>query len=97
MAEAGPLFVSDGVVPSWIGSYLSPNWFGNRCLLLLPMDHRLRQYSRFGLRALRIAASTLALVALLRSDWATGAGASLAWLLFVQVERRWTVQADEDS
>jgi hypothetical protein len=34
---------------------------------------------------------------LLRSDWATGAGASLAWLLFVQVERRWTVQADEDS
>ena len=96
-AEAGPLFVSDGVVPVLIGSSFSPNWFGNRCLLLLPMDHRLRQYSRFGLRALRISASTLALVALLRSDWATGAGASLAWLLFVQVERRWTVQADEDS
>nr|WP_041427042.1 hypothetical protein [Synechococcus sp. CC9311] len=61
------------------------------------MNHRLLQYSRFGLRALRIAASTLALVALLRSNWAAGAGASLAWLLFVQVERRWTGSTDDDS
>ncbi len=61
------------------------------------MNDRLRQYSRFGLRALRIAASTLALVALLRSDWVTGAEASLAWLLFVQVERRWTDSSDDDS
>ena len=61
------------------------------------MDHRLRQYSRFGLKALRIAASTLALVELLRSDWVAGAGASLAWFLFVQVERRWTDPADVDS
>jgi hypothetical protein len=61
------------------------------------MNPRLRQYSRFGLRALRIAASTLALVALLRSDWNTGAGASLAWLLFIQVERRWTDSTDSDS
>ena len=61
------------------------------------MKARLRQYSRFGLRALRIAASTLALVALLRSDWTTGAGASFAWLLFIQVERRWTDSTDSDS
>ena len=61
------------------------------------MDHRSRQYSRFGLKALRIAASTVALVELLRSDWVAGAGASLAWFLFVQVERRWTDQADPDA
>ncbi len=61
------------------------------------MDHRSRQYSRFGLKALRIAASTVALVELLRSDWVAGAGASLAWFLFVQVERRWTDQDDPDA
>ena len=60
------------------------------------MDHRLRRYSRFGLRALRIGASTLALVALLRSEWAAGAGASIAWLLFIQVERRWHNQSEAD-
>ena len=88
---------SDGVAPVLLGCSLSPNWFGYRCLLLLRMNPRLRQYSRFGLRALRIAASTLALVALLRSDWNTGAGALLAWLLFIQVERRWTDSTDSDS
>ncbi len=61
------------------------------------MDHRSRQYGRFGLKALRIAASTVALVELLRSDWVAGAGASLAWFLFVQVERRWTDQDDPDA
>ncbi|MCB4406560.1 hypothetical protein [Synechococcus sp. MU1642] len=40
------------------------------------------------LRGLRIGASTLALVELLRSDWSGGCLASLAWLVFVQVERR---------
>ena len=64
--------------------------------LLLLMDHRLRRYSRIGLRALRIGASTLALVALLRSEWAAGAGASIAWLLFIQVERRWHNQSEAD-
>ena len=47
-----------------------------------------RRWSRTALMALRIAASTVALVELLRSDWAGGVSASLAWLLFVQVERR---------
>ena len=40
-------------------------------------------------RGLRIGASTIALVELLRSDWIGGGLASLAWLVFVQVERRW--------
>ena len=40
------------------------------------------------LRGLRSGASTVALVARLRSDWIGGGRASLAWLVFVQVERR---------
>ena len=40
------------------------------------------------LRGLRIGASTVALVELFRSDWVGGGLASLAWLVFVQVERR---------
>lgn len=54
---------------------------------------RLQALARFGLRALRISASTVSLVELLRSDWIGGAAAAAAWLLFVQVERRWS-QAD---
>ena len=42
----------------------------------------------FLLRGLRIGASTVAIVELLRSDWLGGGLTSLAWLLFVQVERR---------
>jgi hypothetical protein len=40
------------------------------------------------LRGLRIGASTVAIVELLRNDWVGGGLASLAWLVFVQVERR---------
>ena len=40
------------------------------------------------LKGLRIGASTIALVELLRSNWIGGGLASLAWLVFVQVERR---------
>ena len=40
------------------------------------------------LRGLRIGASTVALVELLRSDWIGGGLASLAGLVFVQVARR---------
>ncbi len=43
---------------------------------------------RFGLRALRITASTATLVELLRQEWGVGLSAALAWLLFLQVERR---------
>ncbi|HCX54459.1 MAG: hypothetical protein CBE01_001120 [Planctomycetaceae bacterium TMED241] len=42
----------------------------------------------FLLRGLRIGSSTIAIVELLRSDWVGGGLASLAWLVFVQVERR---------
>ena len=40
------------------------------------------------LRGLRIGGSTVAIVELLRNDWVGGGLASLAWLVFVQVERR---------
>ncbi len=39
------------------------------------------------LRGLRITASTVAIVELLRSHWTGGVLASMAWLLFMQVER----------
>ena len=55
-----------------------------------PGGSRLEQLGRFGLRALRIAASTAAIVELLRSDWVGGLSAGGAWLLFVLVERRIT-------
>ena len=50
---------------------------------------RMERFGRFALRGLRIAASTVTLVELLRSEWLGGAAAAAAWLLFVQVERRW--------
>lgn len=49
---------------------------------------RVQQLGRFGLRALRIAASTIALLELLRSHWSAGVAATVAWLVFLQVERR---------
>lgn len=55
---------------------------------------RRRQWQGLVLAGLRIAASTIALVELLRSDWAGGVSASLAWMLFVQVERRWRAHVD---
>lgn len=55
------------------------------------------QLTTFVLRGLRIGASTIALVELLRSDWLGGGLASLAWLLFVQVERRRASLASDDA
>jgi len=43
---------------------------------------------RFLLRGLRIGASTVSIVELLRSDWTGGISAGVAWLVFLQVERR---------
>jgi len=54
----------------------------------MAMNQRVMQLGRFGLRGLRIASSTIALVELLRSHWSGGIAAGLAWLLFMQVERR---------
>jgi hypothetical protein len=42
---------------------------------------------RFGLRALRISASSVALVALLRQQWLTGLACSLAWLWLLAIPR----------
>lgn len=51
-------------------------------------QERLQQLGRFGLRALRVAASTVSLIELLRSEWTGGIAAGVAWLVFIQVERR---------
>lgn len=53
----------------------------------MPTD-RLQPFGRFTLRGLRIGASTISIVELLRSDWSAGVAAAAAWLLFLQVERR---------
>ena len=58
-------------------------------------QERLQQLGRFGLRALRIAASTVSLIELLRSEWAGGIAAGVAWLVFVQVERRVMPRQDQ--
>ena len=50
---------------------------------------------RFGLRALRIAASTVSLIELLRSEWTGGIAAGAAWLVFAQVERRVLPQQEQ--
>jgi hypothetical protein len=48
----------------------------------------LDKIGRFLLRGLRIGASTVSIVELLCSDWTGGISAGLAWLVFLQVERR---------
>ncbi|MFN6131392.1 MAG: hypothetical protein ACK46L_00530 [Synechococcaceae cyanobacterium] len=48
----------------------------------------LEKLGRGLLRGLRIGASTVAVVDLLRNDWSGGLSAGLAWLVFLQVERR---------
>lgn len=48
----------------------------------------LEKLGRFLLRGLRIGASTIAVVELLRQDWTGGISAGVAWLLCLQVERR---------
>ena len=57
-------------------------------------ETRLQNLGRFGLRALRIAASTLSVVELLRSDWVGGVTGGLAWFVFLQVERRLSDDAE---
>lgn len=48
----------------------------------------LEKLGRFLLRGLRIGASTVSIVELLRSDWTGGTSAAVAWFVFLQVERR---------
>ena len=49
---------------------------------------RLDKLGRFLLRGLRIGASTVSIVELLRNDWTGGISAGVAWLVFVQGEQR---------
>ena len=51
-------------------------------------QNTLETLGRFLLRGLRIGASTVSIVELLRSDWTGGISACVAWLVFLQVERR---------
>jgi hypothetical protein len=55
----------------------------------------LEQLGRFLLRGLRIGASTVSIVELLRNDWTGGISAGVAWLVFLQVERRLTPLSPE--
>ena len=48
----------------------------------------MEKLGRFLLRGLRIGASTIAIIVLLRKDWLGGISAGVAWLVFLQVERR---------
>jgi hypothetical protein len=57
---------------------------------------RQKKLGRFLLRGLRIGASTVAVVELLRNHWSGGITAGLAWLLFLQVERRLPPAMDEE-
>ena len=61
---------------------------------LAPMANRL---VRLALRVLRVTASTASIIELLRSDWTGGVSAGLAWLLFVQLERRVQAGSTHDS
>jgi len=56
---------------------------------------RKEQLGRFLLRGLRIGASTISIVELLRNHWSGGISACLAWLVFLQVERRLPPQEQE--
>lgn len=47
----------------------------------------MEQLGRFLLRGLRIGASTISIVELLRNYWTGGISAGVAWLVFLQVER----------
>jgi len=51
----------------------------------------------FLLRGLRIGASTMAVVELLRNYWTGGISAGVAWLVFLQVERRLTPLSQESE
>lgn len=84
METSPPTSEGSGDLAQALGSPLAPAVPQS----LPPMSDRLQSLGRFGLRALRITASTVSIVELLRSDWTGGIGAGLAWLVFLQVERR---------
>jgi hypothetical protein len=52
---------------------------------------------RFALQSLRISASTVALVALLRDQWLLGVGSGLAWLFLLILPRLIPRLAEPDT
>jgi hypothetical protein len=57
----------------------------------MPQENVSQQDKKLGsflLRGLRIGASTISIIELLRNDWTGGISAAVAWLVFLQVERR---------
>jgi hypothetical protein len=56
---------------------------------------RLRELARFSHRALRITASTVAVVSLLRQAWIPAAAFAVAWLLLLQAPKVFPVLDDE--
>ena len=51
------------------------------------MNNQLLRFSRFGLRALAITASTLALIDLIKQQWIPATACSVAWALIAWVEQ----------
>ena len=47
-----------------------------------------KKIGNFLLRGLRIGASTISIIEMLRNDWTGGISAAVAWIVFLQVERR---------
>ena len=63
-------------------------WFDGLVSRMEPKQRRVPPITDLLLQGLRIGASTVAIVELLRNDWTGGCLAGLAWLIFVQVGRR---------
>ena len=55
---------------------------------MVAMPLNVEKLGHFLLRGLRIGASTVSIVELLRNDWTGGITAGVAWLVHLQVERR---------
>jgi len=65
--------------------------------MTLSSSFRLEQLGRFLLRGLRIGASTVSIIELLRNEWTGGITAGVAWFVFLQVERRLSPSPAEQS
>ena len=63
--------------------------------MILSSSFRLEQLGRFLLRGLRIGASTVSIIELLRNEWTGGITAGVAGFVFLQVERRLTSSSAE--
>jgi hypothetical protein len=58
---------------------------------------RLWGLARFGVRALRVSASTIAVVALLRQNWIPATAFAIAWVLILQAPRLFPLLAEVEE